>query len=77
MIVLSGTREIRTNEQARSRVPMNAAQVRSHIDQMERETRSKLARVRMAELAIKHAFCTNEARNVWREYLALLKTEGK
>lgn len=72
MIYLKGTREERTNAQARARIPMNAAQVRHCIDQMERETKSKRARVGMAELAIKRAFCTDEARNVWREYLRLL-----
>lgn len=73
MVTLEGPREERTNEQARARIPMNAAQVRHYIDQMEHETKSRRARKGMAELAIKRAFCTDEARNVWREYLAKLE----
>lgn len=77
MITLEGTREERTNEQARTRIPMNAAQVRHCIDQMERETKSKRARVGMAELAIKRAFATQEAKDVWREYHNLLTRGSK
>jgi hypothetical protein len=72
MVILEGAREERTNEQARARIPMNAAQVRGVIDSMEAETKSKRARIGMAELAIKHGFVTPDAKYVWCEYLARL-----
>jgi hypothetical protein len=49
---------------------MDAEAVREHIATMRIATPSRAARKGMAELAIKHANCTEEARNVWRAYLA-------
>lgn len=72
MIILEGRREERTNEQARARIPMNADQVRGVIDSMEAETKSKRARIGMAEHAIKRGFSTPDAKAVWSEYLARL-----
>ena len=49
--------------------PMNAEQVREIIETMERETKSKPARRRMAEVAIAFGNVTQEGRQVWRDYL--------
>jgi len=43
-----------------------AAQI---IGEIKRETKSKAARIRMAELAIKIGNYTPEAKNLWRQYL--------
>jgi hypothetical protein len=60
----------RTNEEARARIPMNAAQVAAIIETMERDTKSKAARRRMAEAAVLIGNVTEEGRDVWRRYLA-------
>jgi hypothetical protein len=60
----------RTHEEARARVPMNAAQVAAIIETMERETKSVAARRRMAEAAVLIGNVTDEGREVWRQYLA-------
>ncbi|RUM99012.1 hypothetical protein EET67_05065 [Pseudaminobacter arsenicus] len=69
MIVLEGPREERTNAQARARIPMNAAQVRSVIDEMELHTKQKAARVSLAQSAIRVGNITDEGKAVYREYL--------
>lgn len=73
MITLEGSREERTNAQARARIPMNAAQVRHYIDQMERETKSKRARISLAESAIRIGNITPEGKDIYREYLQRLR----
>lgn len=60
----------RTHAEARARIPMTADQVRTIIATMERETRTKAARIKIAELAIRVGNITDEGREVWREYLA-------
>jgi hypothetical protein len=72
MIHLEGPREIRTNEQARARIPMNAAQVRGIVDEMERKTKSKDARVALARSAIRIGNITDDGKAVYAEYLARL-----
>lgn len=72
MITLEGAREERTNEQARARIPMNAAQVRGIVDEMERHTKSKDARISLARSAIRIGNITDEGKAVYREYLARL-----
>lgn len=72
MIHLDGPREERTNEQARARVPMNAAQVRAIVDEMEAKTKSKAARISLATSAIRIGNITDEGKAVYREYLARL-----
>lgn len=72
MIHLDGPREERTNEQARARMPMNAAQVRAIIDEMERRTKQKAARVSLAKNAIAIGNITPEGKAVYAEYLAKL-----
>lgn len=73
MINLSGHREEHTNDMAKARTPMNAAHVRHYIDQLEAGNPNKNARVRMAELAIKHGNVTEDGKAVWREYIELMK----
>lgn len=73
MIVLEGPREPRTNEQARARMPMNAAQVRAIIDEMEARTKNKDARISLARNAIRIGNITPEGKDVYREYLARLE----
>ena len=65
-------REIRTNEQARAGIPMDALQVRHVIDEMEKHTRSKSARASLAKLAIRFGNITPEGKEVYREYLITL-----
>lgn len=72
MIHLEGHREVRTNEQARARIPMNAAQVRAVIDEMERHTKSKDARISLAQNAIRIGNVSDEGKAVYHEYLRLL-----
>lgn len=72
MIHLEGPREERTNAQARARIPMNAAQVRAIIDEMERRTKQKTARVSLAQSAVCIGNITDEGKAVYREYLRLL-----
>ena len=72
MIHLQGPRAPRTNSQARARIPMNAAQVRAVIDEMELRTKSKAARIGLAESAIRIGRVTECGRAVWREYLDAL-----
>lgn len=69
MIHIEGTREARTNEQARARIPMNAAQVRAVIDEMEASTKQKAARIALAKTAIRIGNITPEGKDVYREYL--------
>lgn len=69
MIVLEGPREERHHEQARARIPMNAAQVRAVIDEMEASTKQKAARIALAKTAIRIGNITDEGRDVYREYL--------
>jgi N-glycosylase/DNA lyase len=63
----------RTLAEARSRIPMNAKQVKTIISTMERDTKSKAARLRMAQAAISIGNVTPEGRDVWREYAASFK----
>ena len=60
----------RTNEQARAGIPMNAAQVRAYIAEMDAKNKSKSARIRMAEIAIKYGNITAGGKDIWREYIA-------
>jgi len=60
----------RTHEQARARIPMTAEQVRTIINTMECETKSRAARKSMAIHAIAIANVTDEGRAVWVDYLA-------
>lgn len=75
MATLEGPREIRTNEQARAGIPMNAAQVRGVIDELmavkgRRETVLDRCR-RTANLAIRIGNVTEDGKDVWREWLRL------
>lgn len=72
MITLEGQREHRTNEQARARIPMNAAQVRAIVDEMEARTKSKAARIALALSAIRIGNITEDGKDVYREYLRRL-----
>jgi hypothetical protein len=56
-----------------TKAPMSAAQVAEIIETMERETKSKAARLRMAQAAISIGNVTPEGRDVWREYAASFK----
>lgn len=49
---------------------MTADEVREIIATLERETKSRAARLRMAESAIIHGNVTDEGRDVWRDYAA-------
>lgn len=60
----------RTHAEARAGIPMNAEQVSEVIRQMEAETKSRPARKRMAEVAIRLANVTTEGREAWIRYLA-------
>lgn len=73
MINLPGQREEHTNDMAKARIPMTAAHVRHYIDQLEAGNPNKNARVRMAKLAIKFGNVTEDGKDVWREYLGLMK----
>ena len=64
---------IRPIEEARAGVPMSAEQVRSFIGGL---TANHAARVRMAEMAIRHGNITEAGKDVWREYLAQLMEGG-
>jgi hypothetical protein len=72
MIRIEGTREERTNAQARARIPMNAAQVRGIIDEMEARTKSKDARISLARSAIRIGNIAPEGKAVYAEYLRRL-----
>jgi hypothetical protein len=72
MIHIEGPREERTNTQARARIPMNAAQVRSVIDEMERHTKQKAARIGLAQAAIRIGNVTDDGKAVYAEYLRQL-----
>jgi hypothetical protein len=50
--------------------PRNADYAADVIAELKRDCRSKKARVRMAEMAISMGNYTDEARTVWRNYLA-------
>jgi hypothetical protein len=69
MSLLDGSRQERTNEEARARIPMNASQVRACIDEMQAQTKSRAARLSMARHAISIGNITPEGKDVWREYL--------
>lgn len=60
----------RTHAEARAGIPMTAQQVLVVIGAMERDTKSKAARKRMAEVAVQRANVTDEGRDVWRKYLS-------
>lgn len=49
---------------------MTAKDVADFIAQMRRKTKSKAARIRMAELAISIGNISPEGKNLWRQYLA-------
>ena len=68
-INIVGPREERTHAQARARIPMNAAQVRGIIDEMEAKTKSRDARISLATHAIQIGNITEEGKDVYREYL--------
>lgn len=70
---IKGPREPRTNAQARARIPMNAAQVRSIIDEMEAKTKSKAARISLARSAITIGNITEDGKAVYAEYLLLIE----
>lgn len=72
MIILEGTREERTNEKARAGIPMNAAETRWCIDQIERYTKQKNARIAVAKGAIRYGKISPEGKAVYQEYLKLL-----
>jgi hypothetical protein len=63
----------RTHAEARARIPMAADQVRAYIATMERETRSKVARIKLAEAAIRLGNITPEGKDAYRDYLAELR----
>ena len=50
--------------------PRDAQYAAAVIAELKRDCRSKRARVRMAEMAISMGNYTDEARVVWRDYLA-------
>ena len=50
--------------------PMTAQEVNDFIAQMRRETKSKAARIRMAEMAISIGNISPEGKDLWRAYLA-------
>ncbi len=50
--------------------PRTADYAAGVIDEMKRHTKSKAARVKMAKMAIEMGNYTDEARAVWRAYLA-------
>lgn len=70
MNILTGPREERTNEAARARIPMTAANVRWVIDQMAAAKTNMNARKRMAELALKVGNTSEDGKAVWLAYLA-------
>lgn len=53
-----------------NRAPKGADYARDIIATMERETKSRKARVRLAEIAISHGNYTDEAKQEFRNYLA-------
>ena len=55
---------------ATSKAPKCAQYARDVIAELTRDCKSRKARVRMAELAISMGHYTNDARDVWRAYLA-------
>ncbi len=73
MINLPGPRKERSNDDARRGIPMTAPEVRWVIDQLEAQNPNKNARRRLAELALDRPNITPEGKDVYREYLALLK----
>lgn len=56
-----------------NRAPMTADEARDIIATMERETRSKAARVRLAEAAIRIGNVSPEGKDVYRTYLETLR----
>lgn len=69
MINLPGPRKERTYEAARAGIPMDADEVRWCIDQLERDTKNKNARIRLAELAINIGNITADGKAVYADYL--------
>lgn len=55
---------------AMTKAPKCAQYARDVIAELTRDCRSKRARVRMAEMAIDLGHYTDDARDVWRAYLA-------
>ena len=55
---------------ATSKAPKCAQYARDVIAELTRDCKSKRARVRMAEMAISMGNYTDDARDVWRAYLA-------
>lgn len=60
------------NANARAGIPATADDARYDIAQMELHTKSRAAKGKMAEMAIKLGRITPEGKDVWREYLATL-----
>jgi hypothetical protein len=52
------------------RPPQTATEAQEFIAQMRRETKSKSARIKMAQMGIKFGNYTPEARDIWAAYLA-------
>ncbi|KRA58190.1 hypothetical protein [Rhizobium sp. Root651] len=73
MIILTGPRKERSNADARIGIPMTAPEVRWFIDQLEAKNPNKNARKRMAELALDQPNITEDGKDVYREYLSLMK----
>lgn len=69
MTNLTGPRKPRSNDDARRGVPMTADEVRWFIDNMERKTKDKAARISVAQNAIKFGNITPDGKDVYREYL--------
>jgi len=55
---------------ATTKAPKCAEYARDVIAELTRDCKSRKARVRMAEMAISMGHYTNDARDVWRAYLA-------
>jgi hypothetical protein len=49
--------------------PQTAQEALDFINQMRRETKSKRARIRMAEMGLQFGNYTPEARSIWASYL--------
>ena len=55
---------------ATTKAPKGADYARDVIAELTRDCKSKRARVRMAEMAVRMGNYTDDARDVWRAYLA-------
>ena len=58
-----------SNRIAPFRDPQTGPEAREFIAKMERETKSKAARKRMAQLALDRGNLSSAARDAWRDYL--------